>query len=294
MALRTSFHIIWRACQQWSANNDSRLGAALAYYTLFSVAPLLVIAIRIAGLFFGEDAARGKVVEQLEQFVGSDAAHAIQTLVEFAGESKAEGWTTVLTFGVLVIGSLSVFLQVRGALCGIWKLPLPRGSTILGFFLNYLLALIMVLCTGALLLLSLAASVLMPIFQRWIDVNFPGIHFPWQLVEIALSMVLLTLLFMAVFRILSGRRIAWSYVVYGSIITALLFSIGKWLVGLYLAYTHTASAYGAAGSLVVFLIWVYYSAQILFFGAELIQARRTRHEWMTGGEGPGERGASAP
>ena len=294
MALGTSFHIIWRAGRQWSANGDSRLGAALAYYTLFSIAPLLVIAIRIAGVFFGEDAARGKVVEQLGQFIGPDSARAIQALVEYAGEAKAEGWSTILTFGVLIIGSLNVFVQVRGALCSIWQLPLPRGSTILGFFLNYLLALIMVLCSGALLLLLLAAGVVMPIFQRWLDVNFPGNHFPWQVVELAISVLLLTVLFMVLFRVLSGRRIAWKYVVYGSVITAILFTIGKWLVGLYLAYTHTASAYGAAGSLVVFLIWVYYSAQILFFGAELVQARRTRHEWMHSGESMGERGASAP
>jgi membrane protein len=280
MALPTSFHIIWRACRQWSANADSRLGAALAYYTLFSIAPLLVIAIRIAGLFFGEDAARGKVVEQLQEYVGKDSAQAIQSLVEYAANAKSEGWTTVLTLGVLIVGSLSVFLHVRGALSTIWKLTPPRGSTILGFFLNYLLALIMVLCTGGFLLLSLAASVVMPVFQRWVILTFPKNHVPWQLIELAISVVLLTLLFMAVFRILSGQRIEWKYVIYGAVITALLFSVGKVLVGLYLAYTRTASAYGAAGSLVVFLIWVYYSSQILFFGAELVQARRTRHEWM--------------
>ena len=280
LPLGTSLRIIWRACRQWSANDDSRLGAALAYYTLFSIAPLLVIAIRIAGLFFGEDAARGKVVEQLKEYVGTDSAQAIQSLVEYAGQAKSEGWTTVLTFVVLIAGSLSVFLHVRGALCTIWKLTPPSGSTILDFFLNYLLALIMVLCTGALLLLSLAASVLMPIFQRWIDLNFPANAIPWRLVELAISVLLLTLLFMALFRILSSQRIPWSYVIYGSVITALLFSVGKFAVGFYLAYTRTASAYGAAGSLVVFLIWVYYSSQILFFGAELVQARRTRQEWM--------------
>ena len=280
LTLGNSLRIIWRACRQWAANDDSRLGAALAYYTLFSIAPLLVIAIRIAGLFFGEDAARGRVVEQLKEFVGTEAAQAIQSLVENAAQSKAEGWTTVVTFGVLIIGSLSVFLHVRGALCMIWKLEPPHGSTILGFFLNYLLALIMVLCTAVLLLLSLAVSVVMPIFQKWLEVNFPGNHFPWRLVEFLTSVLLLTLLFTALFRILSGQRIPWKYVLYGSVITALLFSVGKVVVGLYLAYSRTASAYGAAGSLVVFLIWVYYSSQILFFGAELVQARRTRHEWL--------------
>ncbi len=203
----------------------------------FRLRPLLVIAIRIAGLFFGEDAVRGKVVEQLKEFVGTDSAKAIQALVEYAGDAKSEGWTTVLTFGVLIVGSLSVFLHVRGALCTIWKLTPPSGSTILDFFLNYLLALIMVVCTGVLLLVSLAASVLMPIVQKWIDVNFPHNGIPWQLVEIAISILLLTLLFMALFRILSGQRIPWRFVIYGSVITAILFSVGKVAVGFYLAYT---------------------------------------------------------
>src|SRR5207302_1808621 len=191
----------WRACQQWSANQDSRLGAALAYYTLFSIAPLLVIAIYIAGLFFGEDAARGQVVEQLQQLVGKDSAQTIQSLVENAAQSKYEGWQSLLTFGVLIIGSLSVFLHVRGALSTIWKLEPPRGNTILGALLDYFLALVMVLCTGILLLLSLAVSVVVPIFQKWANQYAPEIGFPWQLVEFAISVLLLTLLFTAIFRI---------------------------------------------------------------------------------------------
>ncbi|HWY86155.1 MAG TPA: YihY/virulence factor BrkB family protein [Gemmataceae bacterium] len=280
MPVLTSVRILWRACQQWSVNQDSRLGAALAYYTLFSIAPLLVIAIRIAGLFFGEDAARGKVVEQLKEIFGPESASAIQNLIENAAQAKSEGWETLLTFGVLIIGSLSVFLHVRGALCTIWKLEPPRGNTILGILLNYFLALVMVVCTGVLLLLSLAASVIIPIFQDWMNQEFPENGFSWQVLEFCTSVLFLTLLFTAMFRILSGQRIEWKYVVYGSLITSLLFSVGKVALGMYLVYSRTASMYGAAGSLVVFLIWVYYSSQILFFGAELVQARRTRHEWM--------------
>jgi membrane protein len=279
MPLVNSFRILLRACQQWSANQDSRLGAALAYYTLFSIAPLLVIAIHIAGLFFGEDAARGRVADHLSSLIGKESAQAIQNLVENADQSKSGGWALV-SFGVLVIGALGVFLHVRGALRTIWKLEPPQGNTVLGILLDYLLALAMVLCTGVLLLLSLAASMIVPVLRDVMERQFPGNGFQWQILEFWMSVLFLTMLFTAIFRVLSARRIAWGYVLYGALVTSLLFSIGKIALGMYLVYTSTASMYGAAGSLVVFLIWVYYSSQILFFGAELVQARRTRHEWM--------------
>jgi membrane protein len=281
MPLVTSFRILVRAGQQWSANQDSRLGAALAYYALFSIAPLLVIAIHIAGVFFGEDAARGQVVSYLSTFIDADSARFVQSLVENAADNAQSGvWASLVSVGVLLIGALSVFLQVRGALCGIWRLQPPHGNTILAMLIDYALALVMVMVTSILLLLSLAISVIMPLLQEWMKSQLPDKSFPWRYGDVATAVLCLTLLFTAIFRILSGQRIEWKYALYGAIITALLFSIGTFALGLYLAYTHTVSAYGAAGSLVVFLIWVYYSAQILFFGAELIQARRTRHEWM--------------
>lgn len=298
----TSVRIIGRAFQQWGANKDSRLGAALAYYTLFSIAPLLVIAIRIAGLIFGEDAARGEVVNQLTDAVGKEPAVAIQNLVEEAAKSRTGTVAPVISLGLLVIGALGVFLHVRGALCTIWKLEPPHGSTILGILLDYALALAMVVITGVLLLLSLAASMAIPVLRELVNTNFQAVHdwlkehwpwladrigenflndsFYWQFVEFGVSLLFLMLLFATIYRILSGQRIPWRYVWYGSLISAFLFSLGKIALGLYLVHTGTASMYGAAGSVVVFLIWVYYSSQILFFGAELIQARRTRKEWM--------------
>jgi membrane protein len=280
MPLVSSFRIFVRACQQWVANQDSRLGAALAYYTLFSIAPLLVIAIHIAGFVFGQDAARGEVVRQLSATVGKDAAEFIQSMVEAAAAPKSGGWAPLASLAVLIVGALSTFLHARGALCTIWKLEAPGGNTILGIVLDYFLALVMVFCSGVLLLLSLAASMIVPILRNLMEREFPGNGFEWQIVEFLTSVLFLTLFFTAIFRILSGQRIAWKYVLYGSAITSLLFSVGKFALGMYLVYTSTASMYGAAGSLVVFLIWVYYSSQILFFGAELVQARRTRHEWM--------------
>jgi membrane protein len=280
MPFITSLRIIWRACRQWVANQDARLGAALAYYALFSIAPLLIIAIHIAGLFFGEDAARGRVVQELRSLVGEDAAKTIQSLIQNADQPQAGGWATLVSFGILIIGALSIFVHMRSALCLIWKLEPPQGNSLLGVVLDYVLALAMVLCSGGLLLLSLVASMVEPILHKWMDWDFPETELFWKVLEFAISVLFLTLLFTTLFRVLSGRRFPWTYVVYGAVLTALLFSIGNIALGMYLVYTSTASMYGAAGSLVVFLIWVYYSAQILYFGAELVQARRTRQEWM--------------
>jgi membrane protein len=280
MPLVNSLRVFLQACRQWSANQDSRLGAALAYYALFSIAPLLIITIQIAGLVFGEDAARGKVVEQLKSMIGTEEAHTLQALVIQAAQPQAAGWSALVSFSVLVIGALTIFLQMRYAFCTIWKLEPPQGNTWLGLLVDYLLALLMVVTTGILLLVSLAASMAIPILRDFLDEQLPGNGRHWQLLELAASVLTLTILFAAIFYVLSGRRLGLGHVLYGSLITAILFSVGKIALGMYLVYSSTASMYGAAGSLVVFLVWVYYSSQILYFGAELIQARRTRREWM--------------
>lgn len=272
----TSIRIIIRACRLWSANGDTRLGAALAYYALFSIAPLLVIAVNIAGAVFGDEAAKRHVAGLLNQWFGE--LNAATILNWFENAAKSGSWAPSVSVALLVVGALSMFLHVRGALCTIWKLDPPRGSSILGFLWDYALALFMVFTCGVLLLASLAASMLVAIFQATLTEWMPDL--PWNWVEMGLSFLYLTILFAAMYRILSGGRISRSYVLYGSFIAAVLFTFGKTLLGWYFVYSSTVSAYGAAGTLVVFLIWVYYSAQILFFGAELIQARRTRHEWM--------------
>jgi membrane protein len=273
----TSIRIITRAAQQWSANRDARLGAALAYYALFSVAPLLLIAMLIAGAVFGEEAARGQVEQHLKGQVGPEIALTIQRLVQSASEPRT-ALAPSLGLALLIVGALGMFLHLRGSLCMIWKLEPPRGSTLLGMLWDYTLALAMVLFCGVLLFASLAASMLVSIFQTHLEKWAPGL--PWQWVEMGLSFLYLAILFAAIYRILSGGRIPLRYVAYGAFVAAVLFTIGKVLLSYYLVYTSTASVYGAAGSLVAFLIWIYYSSQILFFGAELIQARRTRKEWM--------------
>lgn len=274
----TSLRIIYRAYQQWVAHGGMRLGAALAYYALFSIAPLLVIAVTIAGAVFGEEAAQGQVAEHLRGIVGEESAKFIEKLVENAAQPRTGDLATLVSLAVLAFGSLSMFLYLRSTLCTIWNLTPPHDSTLLGVLWDYALALIMVVFCGILLLASLAASVLVEVFQPTLEAWLPGLAWNW--VEMGLSFLYLTVLFAAMYRILSGGRIGWGYVVYGSFIAAVLFTFGKTLLSWYFVHTSTGSAYGAAGSLVVFLMWIYYSSQVLFFGAELIHARRTRHEWL--------------
>jgi len=281
MALSTSFRILFRAARQFGADGASEMGAALAYYALFSTAPLLVLAVMLSGLIFGEQVARDRVRKHLTEFVGPESAREVNTLMETATKPTGGTLAAVLGGTALVLGALSIFLHVRRCLCVIWRLDSPGRQRVLAVLLNYLLAIIMVLCVGVLLFLSLAVSTALPMLVDFLGNDFPvGARF-WHGLDAGVSFALLTLFFALVFRVMSGSRIAWHHVLYGSIISALLFTAGKTLISLYLAYTSTASAYGAAGSLVVFLVWVYYSSQITFLGAELVQARRTRAEWLS-------------
>jgi membrane protein len=195
-------------------------------------------------------------------------------------QPTAGGWVAAVGTAALVLGALGAFLHVRQCLCVIWRLEPPHGSGVLGTLLNYVLAVVMVLCVALLLLVSLAASTAVPVLVRLLGNELPGGGAFWPWVEAGFSFTLLSLFIALVFRIMSDRRIAWRHVVYGSLVSALLLTAGKTVIGLYLAYTSTASAYGAAGSLVAFLVWMYYAAQIFFYGAELVQARRTRAEWL--------------
>lgn len=280
MFLGTSVRIIMRAFRQWGQNQDTGMGAGLAYYTLFSITPLLVFAIKLAGFVFDETQARENVLRQLEQTTDQSTVEAIKTLMEHARKPAGDAIATAVSIAVLVVGALGMFLHCRTSLSRIWKLTPPRDNSYLGLLVDYALALLMVFVTGLLLLASLAISTALPFVIEFMKENVPELNFPWRLIEMALSFLLLMLLFATIYRVLSGYRIPWHYVWYGSMISSLLFTVGKTLMGLYLAYFSPASVYGAAGSVMVFLLWVYYSSLILFFGAELIQARRTRHEWM--------------
>ena len=175
----SSVRILVRAARQWSANGDSRLGAALAYYALFSIAPLLVIAINIAGVVYGDEAAQGKVKEYLSKYIDPGSAGTIESLVEAASQSTGALWVRLLSIGVLVFGALGVFVHLRTSLCLIWKLEPPHINSVLATLLDYALALLMVLVTGGLLIVSVAAGVAMSFFHDYVNRHFSSESFPW-------------------------------------------------------------------------------------------------------------------
>jgi membrane protein len=281
----TTLRIVKRAVEQFGQDHVAAMGAALAYYTIFSIAPLLILTIRIASYFYDEEQVRSEVYSQLQEVMTEQSAKVIQEMIDRVHQAQTgSDWAPGLGIVLLLAGSLGIFLHIRNTLSMIWKLEPPRGSSLLGVLLNYGLAILMILVAGLLLLASLAVSTGLALLLERLEEWLPGDPARWQVLEFGASILFLTLVFALIYRILSGRRIPWRYVWYGSVIAALLFAVGKTLLGWYLASSSTVSVYGAAGSVVAFMIWVFYSSQILFFGAELIQARRTRREWMNQAE----------
>jgi membrane protein len=279
----TSYRIIKRAILQFSNNRGTQMGAALAYYSLFSIAPLLVIAIVIAGAILGKEQATQNAMAFLGENMAPEAAGAVKDFLDHL-QKPVEGFVpTVIAAAILFFGALGVFLQIRTSFCVIWNLPPPHNNSILSWLINYLLASLMVLLTGILLLASVLVTTLLPrVLEAGRDrlPQFVVTGLNGHLLEFGISFFYITLLFAVIYWVMSGRQISLGYVLYGAILGALLFTAGKTVLGIYLARANVASVYGAGGSIVALLIWIYYSSQILILGAELIQARRTRKQWM--------------
>jgi membrane protein len=274
---------------QWSEHNPSQLSAALAFYAVFAIAPLLIIAVALAGLIFGVQATENQIVEAIGGLVGPSLAMAIQTTVKSAGRPQAGLLATLIGVVTLFIGAAGVVMQLKQSLNTIWEVELKLGSGVFPVIAEYLGAFLMVIGIGIFLLLSLAVSATVAALSRltapsdavfgvWINFVTSFLHSVafWQWVDLGVSFGMLTLLFALTYKILPSARIAWRDVWIGAAMTSILFTIGKWLIGIYLAHSSVTSAYGAAGSFIVILLWVYYSAQVFFFGAEFthVHARR--------------------
>ena len=247
-----------------------RLGAALAYYTIFSIGPILLIAISIAGLVWGAEAARGQVSTQLDKVFGSNAAEAVETMI--SGAAKEEGGivATVIGVAMLLFGASGVFGQLKDALNTIWNVAPKKSSGIMGFVKDRFLSMAMVLGVGFLLLVTLLFDTVIAAMGDYLTRTMGG-EALLQIAQMIVSFVVVTLLFAMIFKFLPDIKIEWRDVWLGATFTSVLFVIGKFALGLYLGKAAVGSSYGAAGSLVVLLLWVYYSAQILFFGAEFTQ-----------------------
>jgi membrane protein len=275
-AVSATWDLVRESVLEWSNDRASRKGAALAFYTVFSLAPILIVAIAIAGFFFGQDAARGEIFAQVRDLLGPDAAQAVQAMIQNASRPGAGMVATLIGLITLFVGATTALAELKDGLDQIWDVPSERTSGIWYFLTKRLLSIGLILSLGFLLLVSLVFSaVLTAVAKRWGPADPTGTIL--QAVNFVFSFGLVTVLFAMIYKILPSVRIAWRDVVIGSVVTALLFSIGKFAIGLYLGNSAIASSYGAAGSVVLVLVWVYYSAQIFLLGAEFTKVYAHRY-----------------
>lgn len=269
MYLEHIWDLIRKSIEAWVDDYAPSMGAALAYYTLFSTAPLLIIAIAVAGLFFGQEAARGEIVAQIQGVIGREGAIAVQGLLKSANEPARGVFLTAVGIITLIIGATTVFTELQSDLDRIWRVPAPeKGNGIWILLRTRLLSFGLVLGLGFLLLVSLIISAAIAAFGKWWGGVFEGWEALLQALNFSISFAITTLLFALLYKLMPRARIAWRDVWVGAGVTALLFESGKFLIGLYLGKTSVASGFGAAGSLVVLLVWVYFAAQIFLLGAE--------------------------
>jgi membrane protein len=253
--------------QEWNAANPSRLGAALAYFTVFSLGPLLIVVIAVAGLIWGQQAVSGQLYGQMRGLVGDGAATTIQAMVQGASKPSSGILGTVIGTASLLFGAAGLFGQLKGTLNTVWGVQ-PPNRGLIGTILSEFLSFTAVVGTGFILLVSLVLSAIVAALAGYLDRLVPGISVVIQVVNFVISFGVVTLLFAMIYKVLPDLQISWSDVWIGAAVTALLFTIGKFLIGLYLGYAGVGSSIGAAGSLLVILIWTYYTAQILLLGAQ--------------------------
>ncbi len=269
---KSTWQFVKGTVMQWIAHQPFQLASSLSYYTLFSIAPLLIIVIAIAGLAFGTDAAQNRIVETIQGLVGQQSAQAIQSMVQSASSRPKTGaFSTIIGVVALLFGAGGVVGQLQTSLNTIWGVEPKPGQGIWGFIHQRFVSYAMVLAIGFLLLVSLAVSALLAGFSHWLGGLMGAAEIIGHVLDFAVSLVFITVLFAIIFKFLPDVRIQWRDVWIGAAITSLLFTIGKVLIGIYLGKSGVSSAYGAAGSLITVLLWVYYSSLIFFLGAEFTQ-----------------------
>jgi membrane protein len=282
--LKAVFGMLKEAAADWSQDNAPRLGAALSYYTIFSLAPLLLISIGVAGLFFGQEAAQGRIVHQIDGLLGTDGAKTVEEMLENARKPATGTLATMAGFVTLIFGATGAFTELRSSLNTVWEVETPPTRGIFGMVKARFLSFTLVLGVGFLLLVSLVVSAALAAAGSLLDGRLPGGDAVLQALNFVVSLAAVTLLFAMIYKLLPDTHVEWHDVWFGAGVTAALFTLGKTLIGLYLGRSSVGSAYGAAGSLVIILVWVYYAAQILFFGAELTQVYARRHGSRIGSE----------
>jgi membrane protein len=278
MKLADVWPLVKETGKQFLRDRGPRLGAALAFYTALSISPLLLVVVAIAGMVFGEAAARGEVANQIRDMAGDQGAEAIQAMLAAHKSQSQSILMTVIGFATLLLGASGVFAQLQDALDTVWKVkPEQVKGGLRAMVKDRLLAFSVVGGLAFLLLVSLVFTAVLSALDSWFAERLPFSGRAVQLANQGLSFVLTATLFAFIFKVLPHARPAWSDVWLGAVVTAVLFTLGKYLIGLYLGQAAPGSAYGAAGSFVVLLIWIYYSTQILLFGAEFTQVYAHTH-----------------
>jgi len=268
----TFLHILRLSINGWIEDGVSSMGAAIAYYTLFSMAPLLLIFIAVGGLLFGEDAARGAILAEISGLIGRNGAAAVQAILAGSQDHTGSLVSILLGVGVLLFGATTVFNELKNDLDRIWKLP-PAPLGILAVVRSRLLSFGLVIGLGFLLLVSLIVSAGITAFGHFVGESFPGEETLLRIFDFAFSFAAITVVIAVLYKLLPAVAMRWSDVWSGAAMTSALFSFGKFLIGLYIGKAAFSSSFGAAGAFVVLLVWTYYAAQIFLFGAEFTYFR---------------------
>lgn len=271
------FELLKETFQEWSEDKAARLAAALSYYTIFSLAPLLIIAIAVAGFFLGRSDVQSQILSEVQTMLGQEGRKFVQGLIQDASRPGASMIATIIGLVTLFVGASGVYGQLQDALNTIWEVEPAPGAGILANLRKRFLSFTMVLGSGFILLVSLVISAGLTAVSNYFSNLLPGTDFLWQVLNQVTSFLVITLLFAMVFKVLPDVEIAWGDVWIGAAVTSLLFTIGKYVIGWYLGTSSPSSTYGGAGSLVALILWIYYSAQILFFGAEFTQVYARRY-----------------
>jgi membrane protein len=269
---REALGLLGAAARGWRDDNALRLGAALSFYSLLSFPPLLIVTITIAAVFFGRDAAQAGLLQQISELLGKSGSDMFAQMIQAAG--RPGGGLVAAGVGLLFVlfGATSVFAELRDALNLIWKVQPKENSVVTGLLKGRLLALSLIIGTGFLLIISLVVSAALSALGASLGSRVKGFDQVLQVLDLAVSFGVIAILFALIFKILPDVDLSWRDVGLGAIATSLLFTAGKFAIGAYLGTAKVATAYGAAGSLVLLLLWVYYSSQIFFFGAELTRS----------------------
>lgn len=277
MAIKRFYALVKQTVTNWLDDYAPSMGAAIAFYTVFSLAPLLIIVIGIAGFFWGREAAQGQLLDQVSALVGAEGGKAVESVVLGAQEPAQGIAATVISVVILVVGATTVFAELQSALDRIWKVNAKKQSGIWALIRARLLSFGLILTLAFLLLVSLVVSTVLAALGSWLGGGIPGWEVLLQVINEAITLGILTLLFGMIYRFLPQVSVAWRDVWAGAFVTAVMFEIGKFLIGLYMAKASVASSYAAAGSLVIVLIWVYYAAQVFLLGAEFTRVYAEAH-----------------